>query len=49
MVASGESYFSVSLSYPNQRLRYSKEKTNWNEEITNQSYAMKFLVRSDSV
>ena len=44
MVASGESYFSVSLSYPNQRLRYSKEKTNWNEEITNQSYAMKFLV-----
>ena len=44
MAVSGERYFSVSLSYPNQRLRYSKEKTNWNEEITNQSYAMKFLV-----
>ena len=44
MVVSGDSYFAVSLSYPDQRLRYRKEKTNWKNEIINGSYAMKFQI-----
>ena len=46
MSTTNESYFSVSLSYPNQRLRYSKERDNWNAEITNESYGMTFQVVS---
>ena len=46
MSAKNRSYFSVSLSYPNQRLRYSREKENWNAEITNGSYGMTFQVAS---
>ena len=42
---SKEGLFSVSLSYPNQWLRYSNQKISWNQEVfTNESYAMKFYM-----
>jgi hypothetical protein len=45
----GFDLFLVSLSYPQQRLRYSNEKITWGEEVTNQSYVVKYVVSTVEV
>ena len=41
--------FMLSISYPNQRLRFSNRKTTWKPEVTNGSYNLKFHVRGMEV
>ena len=41
--------FSASLSYPQQRIRYANEKSTWMQEVTNESYVVKYVVTTVEV